>query len=365
MAARRRRWRWAARAERVIDERDLDAAVVAGVLDAETRERLVNFTRDLRRGTAGGDEESFRLLTGFNDIFVAIAIGLLLVAVGGIAGIVSELAATLAIAVTSWALAEYFTRQRRMALPSVLLLLSFSGAVFLLVVAVFGGLAQLRQGGNILQSSGILTAAGVGTAAAAAAHWWRFRVPITVAAGAGALSLTAISLVGGVIGPAFAVVGTNILALLVLLCGIGVFTLAMWYDGRDPARITRRSDVAFWLHLLAAPMLVHPLFYGTGLSANAGRPETAVFVVVAFVLLTLVALAIDRRALIVSALGYAIFAIQTLVGQGSTLSISSNVGLLLVGLMLVLLSAGWRRARALLVPLLPAGLRANLPTIAA
>jgi hypothetical protein len=46
------------------------------------------------------------------------------------------------------------------------------------------------------------------------------------------------------------------------------------------------------------------------------------------------------------------------------LSIGSNVGLLLVGLMLVLLSAGWRRARALLVPRLPVGLRANLPTIA-
>jgi hypothetical protein len=89
-------------------------------------------------------------------------------------------------------------------------------------------------------------------------------------------------------GPAFALAGTNIIALEVFVCGIGVFTLAMWYDGRDPARITRRSDVAFWLHLLAAPMLVHPLFTGSGLVANAGRPEAAAAVVVAFAVLTLV-----------------------------------------------------------------------------
>lgn len=351
----------------MIEERDLDAAVAAGVLDAETRERLIIFTRDLRRGTAGGDEESFRLLTGFNDIFVAIAIGMLLAAIASIAVQVSDLVSAVSIAATSWGLAEYFTRQRRMALPSVLLLLSFAAAVLFGILAVFGGAAQLRVGaanGNVLQASGILTATGLFTAAAVAAHWLRFRVPITVAAGAAALSLTVISLTAGIIGPAFAVVGTNILTLLVLLCGIGVFTLAMWYDGRDPARITRRSDIAFWLHLLAAPMLVHPLFTGTGLGATAARPETAALVVIAFALLTLVALAIDRRALIVSALGYAIYAIQTLVGQGDTLSIGGNVGLLLVGLMLVLLSAGWRLARALLVPVLPGGLRANLPTIA-
>ena len=125
MAARRRRWRWAAHADHpVIEERDLDAAVAAGVIDAPTRERLVVFARQLRRGTAGGDEESFRLLTGFNDIFVAIAIGMLLLAIGAIALPVSELASAVAVAATSWALAEYFTRQRRMALPSVLLLLS-------------------------------------------------------------------------------------------------------------------------------------------------------------------------------------------------------------------------------------------------
>ena len=41
----------------------------------------------------------------------------------------------------------------------------------------------------------------------------------------------------------------------VLVLGIGVFLFAMRWDSSDPARVTRRSDVAFWLHLLAAPMI--------------------------------------------------------------------------------------------------------------
>ena len=261
-------------------------------------------------------------------------------------------------------LAEYFTRKRRMALPSIVLLLSFVGAASFAALAAFGGVARLSDGaqaGQALQISGILTITGGLAAVAATAHWWRFRVPITIAAGAAGLSLTMISLAGGVLGPAFALAGANILTLLMLICGVGVFTLAMWFDARDPARITRWSDVAFWLHMLAAPMLVHPLFNGTGLGDSAGKPEAAALVVLAFAVLTLVALAIDRRALIVSALGYAIFAIQTLVKQGNDFSISTNVGLLIVGLMLVLLSAGWRMARAQLLRRLPAGLQGKLP----
>jgi len=318
----------------------------------------VLFTRDLRRGTAGADEEQFRLLTGFNDVFAAIAIGLLLVAVAGIASLVSPLAAALAIAAVSWVLAEYFTRQRRMALPSILLLLSFVSAVLGAVLIIVSGTASLAGGGigPVALAAGGLIAVG-----AAAAHWQRFRVPITIAAGSAAASLAVVGTAGGVLGPAFGLVGVNLTPFLFLVCGVGVFTLAMWFDSRDPARVTRRSDVAFWLHMLASPMLVHPLFTGTGLAASAGHPAAAGITVLAFVLITLVALAIDRRALIVSALGYAIFAVQALVGQGGVIPVGSSVGLLIIGLILVLLSAAWRPARGLLLRLLPADWRSRLP----
>ena len=316
------------------------------------------FTRDLRRGTAGADEEQFRLLTGFNDIFAAIAIALLLVAVAGIASLVSQLAVAVAIAALSWVLAEYFTRTRRMALPSILLLLSFVGAVLAATMIVISGAASLAGSGV---GTAALVAGSLLGAGAAAAHWWRFRVPITIAAGAASASLAVVGTAGGILSPAFGLVGVDLTAFVILICGAGVFTLAMWFDSRDPARVTRRSDVAFWLHLLAAPMLVHALFTGTGLADSSGRPAAPSITVLAFVLLTLVALAIDRRALIVSALGYAIFAVQALVGQGGAIPVGSSMGLLIIGLMLVLLSAAWRPARGLLLRLLPQDWRSRLP----
>src|SRR2546430_3225670 len=62
----------------------------------------------------------------------------------------------------------------------------------------------------------------------------------------------------------------------------GMFLFAMWWDGSDRARLTRRSDVAFWLHLLAAPMIVHPVFTlldrkSTRLNSSHSQISYAVF----------------------------------------------------------------------------------------
>src|SRR3546814_13187607 len=77
----------------------------------------------------------------------------------------------------------------------------------------------------------------------------------------------------------------------------------MRWDTSDRERQTRRSDVAFWLHLLAAPMIAHPLFHWLGVTGgeNIGV-GAAVGVLLVYVALGIVALAIDRRALLVSAL---------------------------------------------------------------
>ena len=351
----------------MIEERDLDAAVAAGILDAATRERLVVFTRDLRRGTAGPDEEQFRLLTGFNDIFVSIAIGLLLFALGGLAGGIAPALGAVTVAATCWALAEYFTRRRRMALPSIVLLLSFVGAAFGFGLALADGFGvasnfnALAIDGNPNADAGGFLLGGVMAAAAALAHWWRFKVPITVAAGAGAASLLIILLVGGVLS---ASTGRTFFEPVVALCGVAIFALAMWFDSRDLARVTRRSDVAFWLHLLAAPMIIHPVFALTGLANGKSGPGAALAVVLVYLALTALAVAIDRRALLVSALGYVIYAINALVGRGDDVSAGFGVTALVIGLFLVLLSAAWRSVRAVVLGALPMSVRARLPAVA-
>jgi len=339
----------------MIDERELDAAVTAGVVDAATRDRLVAFARDYRRGTAGPDEEQFRLLTGFNDIFVTIAIGLVLFALASLGSEVAPVAGSALVAAASWGLAEYFTRQRRMALPSIVLLLAFVGGVFATLVSAGGPLGA----GPPRSLDGVLPiAAAFAAVAAAYLHWRRFMVPITVAAGVAALGAGVLLTVGAIITR---VAGDAALLPIVLVLGLAIFGLAMVVDARDRARVTRWTDVAFWLHLLAAPAIIHPIFAMTGLLRDAPAPGAAALVILVYVALTGVALAIDRRALLVSALGYVIYAIRTLVQTGDNLSLSFALTALVIGSFLVLLSAAWRPIRARVLALLPEPLTGRLP----
>jgi hypothetical protein len=117
-------------------QQELDDAVASGAITAAAADALRAHVES-QRAVAIPDEEQFRLITGFNDIFVTIAAAILLFAVGWIGqwiGTQSGLVvgedgpspiAPLLVAITSWGLALFFTARRRMALPSILLLLAF------------------------------------------------------------------------------------------------------------------------------------------------------------------------------------------------------------------------------------------------
>src|SRR5579875_1450205 len=115
---------------------DLEAAVAAGALSPEAAAALRDYVA-ARSASPAVDEEQFRLITGFNDIFVSIAAAILLFALGWIGkdfgprigGDGPSPLSGLLIAAAAWGLAEFFTKKRRMALPSILLLLAFVGGV--------------------------------------------------------------------------------------------------------------------------------------------------------------------------------------------------------------------------------------------
>ncbi len=341
---------------------DLDAAVDAGVIDARARDRLLAFLAARTEGTAGPDNESFRLLTGFNDIFVSLACILLLLAAGSL---LPGAVAPLGIAVLSWALAEYFTRKRRMALPSILLLLSFVGSVFAACFQLITGAGHWMAAVQQAQTSGQMAAlwspllvSGLVAAAAAALHWRRFRVPITLAAGAATLAVGAIALTGALTNAVPG--GSAILLVAMLVCGLAIFAVAMYFDMSDRARLTRNTDIAFWLHLLAAPLIVHPAFAAAGITGMQPGLLAALIVLAVYAVLTVVALAIDRRALLVSALIYVLYALNGLFAAGQ---VAAGFGLtaLIIGSFLVMLSAAWGYLRRRLLAVLPPNLAAKLP----
>jgi hypothetical protein len=355
-------------------QQELDDAVAAGVIKAADADALRAHI-ERQRATAIPDEEQFRLITGFNDIFVAIAAAILLFAVGFIGqwigkstGLVIDVdgpspLAPLAVAGTSWSLALFFTAKRRMALPSILLLLAFIFAVFGTVAfgIAFALGADSLNDNNLLGGTIVAVSAAV-SAAAAWLHWRRFHVPITIAAGAASVAAIVVGLVMAVLGPNTEGVG-NIILGLVLLLGIGVFLFAMWWDASDRARLTRRSDVAFWLHLLAAPMIAHPIFTLLGVTNGTIGTGEGLLVVGLYVLFGLTALAVDRRALLVSALAYVLYALTELFKQFGAVELNVALTALVIGSALLMLSAFWHQARAAIVRPLPESLRERLPLI--
>jgi MFS family permease len=341
----------------IISDSELDAAVASGVISPEAAAALrAHVARTYNSPDV--DEEHFRLLTGFNDIFVAIAASLILLAIAWFGWLFGGAAAAAGVAAASWGMAEFFTRRRRMALPSILLLFGFALGVWGSLLFLMSPPPRGAEWPFWPEEEGYrsLVAAGV-TTIAVYFHWRRFMVPITVAAGAAALLVTIDT---GLLlaSPWF----RAHLTLIVLLGGIAVFAVAMWWDASDPERRTRRSDVAFWLHLMAAPMLVHPAFHALGLLGhNAVSPSRALAAIAVYVGLGVVALAIDRRALLVSALAYVLAAMSSLFKAAGSAGFSFALTALIIGSMLLLLSAFWHPVRARLIRLLPQRWRARLP----
>ncbi|RJY08153.1 hypothetical protein [Aurantiacibacter aquimixticola] len=382
-------------------EQDLRDAVAGGAMTEDAASALRSHVAQMRKMPIT-DEENFRLVSSFNDIFVAIGVVIMLVAMGAvgqaIAGEVARgvypdlidamnwrmdysqeqwetyyafstlrsaltaLFGGVLVAASAWGLAEFFTRRRRMALPSILLLLAFIGGV---AATAFGVGWSIFPDMTDEVVALVLGAAGLAAAAGAWFHWKRFMVPITVAAGAASVAVTVIALLAAAIATVFEPQNTDmetIILTLVFAAGLGVFAFAMRWDTSDRERKTRRSDVAFWLHLVAAPMIAHPVFALIGVMDNDQLGVGAALAVLGvYIAFGLVALAIDRRALLVSALAYVLIALTFLFDRFGAVELTFALTALVIGSALLTLSAFWAPIRTALVDRLPGSLQERLP----
>jgi hypothetical protein len=358
----------------MIGDEVLDTAVAQGIIDQSQAARLRELARASASPVAGGesaadpDDEKFRLIGGFNDVFVTIGVALLfsaLVALSGVLGF--SIGFALIGLVAAWGLAEFFSRRMRLALPSIALAAMFAGSAASLSSRLGAAVTSFALGGLPVGASGVsadpnamiaIFFSGLGAALAAVVHERRFHVPIDGMLTAVGLIAAALGL-AGLIAPEWT---SNNLNMLFALLGLGVFAVAFRVDASDPERRTRRSDVAFWLHMLAAPMIVHGgirLVLGSSSGIDTAQ---AILILVLFFLIGLVALIIDRRALLVSGLSYAGIAIAYLLSQGVEQGLGISLTLLGLAVVVLGLSAGWRSLRRAALPLLPLGqLRQHIP----
>jgi hypothetical protein len=329
-------------------DEDLNLAVEKGIF---TDSSVAQFRHLLssERNSPAVDEENFKLVGGFNDIFVVIACLLLLFSSLWVVKFMSQSTSVgfLVFTMIAWGLSEIFVKQRKMALPAIVLLLTFIGGFSCFVHELFPS------------EDAIITAIAAGASFfAAGAHWWRFKVPITIAVATGAL----IGLIVSVLLSVFPL--ANIWLMLVLfMCGLVAFTFAMYWDSTDTTRTSHHSDVAFWLHLLSAPLIIHPVFSSLGILDGTESLLGLALVMCLYVIMSGISIVINRRAFMVSSLIYVIYAISSLIENYGGVGYSFAITGVFMGIALLLLSAFWKQLRQSLVSKLPLFVREHVPSV--
>jgi hypothetical protein len=332
-----------------LDPQRLDDAVAAGVLSQEQAGRLADFWVDAREdddvSVSHVDAEEVRFARGFHDVFIAIGIAVLLFGLSfALSDAVSLVVPAGVVAAVIWGLSEVFARRMRLALPSFLLTIAFAPAFLLAAIGLSSGAdnpgdALARQPETLL----MLLPTFLGFAGGAL-HYWRFRVPVGVAVIAATLLLLAAVPVE-VAAPGF--LGDHP-ATFSLIAGLACFAAAMRFDARDLRRATVASDKAFWLHLLAAPLIAHSVLgYLFDELATQSALASAV-VICSFLALAFVAVVVDRRALLVSGLSYFGVAIGQLLVEADVSSESAlAMALIVLGGFILILGSAWRVVRRL------------------
>ena len=332
---------------------DLRAAVAAGILDEAQAARLKALADDRagKRATLPAEDEPFEFFRGFSEIFISIGLIILLSGVtallAGFGGFALLTLVPLLSAAIAWWWATYFTLKRRMTLPSMVLASAYGAGILIFAFTVLArsGIDErgVAVGGFLLAALGMVL-------------WYRrFRLPFAAFLTGGAVlgavySITAsaanvIGVMGGGYQGLFDLGESPAFATATLLFGVGAFLVGMWFDIRDPHRLGRHSATAFWCHLLAAPALVNTVAVTLMNGGGIG------FLAIALVLITVLALVIDRRSFLTAAIVYIAIVIAWVMGEGG--GTSWIFVLLLLGAFITAIGTWWVQLRARVMLLLP------------
>ncbi|WFU07743.1 hypothetical protein QA646_10440 [Rhizobium sp. CB3090] len=362
----------------------LEGAAGEGIISSDQATRLLPYLAQRNVGTNGApvrsdlsqpreddvanpleDSEAPRFIRGFHDVLITIGIIVLLVGLWGLTGYYGPLPAIII-------LAEILVRRQRLALPAVVLTIALVHWTLWVAMMHF-------DGGPGLMSSWIRIA--LPFPPLLALYYWRYRVPLSLAMLLFSLFTLLLAAVFYLISLA---TGTSDVVLnyplqsycIAFAAALGAFAVAMRFDLSDPSRRTRRSDVAFWLHLVTAPALLYSAILlvfqleagnnGTFLSATVenGGYAQALTIVAIVVIMMLVGLIIDRRAFVTAGLMSLGVAIGVILRQNNaSLDKVSFIVLMIVGLIVLVIGVGWPHLRRAVVRLLPASVQGRLPAL--
>lgn len=331
----------------------IDAAEAQGIISPEQASAMRKLalhgeTAAPHHETAAviGDEDNMRFVRGFSDVFIAIGVGLLALGLWGLAGLFGGGLAYLFAAGAMALMAAYFGRKTRQHLPTLITALAF----LLFTHKGFGGMFGVS---SPVTASLIIIIAML-------AYYYFIRLPFCIALIAISMIILVFTLAEQMMPDVLA--GNR--SWFFVICGVITLIAAILYDMKDTQRLTRFADNAFWLHLTAAPLIVHGLAFRAAVAKSdtlfglvpiieVNRSDAWGLLLIVF-LIGILGLALNRRALLVSSLGYAGFSIVFLFsGAGVGFGLSLVLALLLLGAAVVFLGVGWHGARNILIKVLP------------
>ncbi|OJF96824.1 hypothetical protein [Pararhizobium antarcticum] len=344
----------------------LNAAAGDGLITPDQANRLAPYfqqtadavARPAEDGLIAEDSEQPRFVRGFHDILITIGVLIVLTGASGLGGPFASLPLIVA-------LAEVLIRRQRLALPAVVITIALVYWTATLSVVFLGDYLEGQPG--LLAALAMLAPVPL----VVGLFYWRYRVPLALALAvvslAGCFVLGVLVLIGKVLG-ANVIFETHphLVSAVFLVVAFGLFALAMRYDVSDPLRQTRRSDIAFWLHLVTAPALLYAMlslillrqFTQPVFEMPTGYAAVVMVIVAAFMLLGLI---IDRRAFVTSgliSLGFAIFALINRSGfQGVEYGFTT---LLAVGVVVLAIGIFWVRLRRLVMRPMPSAIARRL-----
>lgn len=266
----------------------------------------------------------------------------------------------------AWIGAELVSRAFRLALPSVVVLAGFVAGALLLGMGIIDPLVQelpeqkAEQAPTIdLRSSLAMGSTLMSTALVTGFFYWRFRTPLSV-------SIIVTLFYFGVFGVWFYLSPDTVeywSRLTTLIFSIGALGLAIRFDLTDALRTTRRSDVAYWLYILAGFALPQAVLGDAGVAIATGS-SLALWIPALLPILGIISLVMDRSVLCNMAVLSSGVSLAYSAWRNVESGPASPLWLLLTAIVLFGSTFYWQRLRIAIVPHLPLGrLTDKLPPI--
>ncbi|TCS04764.1 hypothetical protein EV281_103440 [Rhizobium sp. BK418] len=263
-------------------------------------------------------------------------------------------------------LAEILVKRQRLALPAVVLTLAAFAWTFRMMLSIYPPNADLWVTGDGIDGFIVAFPVVMGL------FYVRYRVPLALALAIFAALALVLALVFRLLqwvsgDDAFILNHPTLVSFILFACAVGLFIAALGFDLSDRFRRTTRSDVAFWLHLVAAPALLYSIrillsLDGGWLEIMDPNSFKTPVVVVIVGLLMLIGLIIDRRAFVTSGLLTLGLAIYGIFRQGSATIDTYIFGtLIIVGVIVLVIGTGWIPLRRIVLGALPSIVVERLP----